>query len=175
MEDSFGIDVLLESWSKPTETEGTSVNRPEARPPANAVAPGGEEAGPSFMLGQGKADGPLPGEASSAFSVDVSQDDIWAAVDAEEKKQWKALISSKEVERHNGRREARIKEICLRAKEIAQAKGWNPECCEGVELAAKFIAEDVEDIPEQWQFHFLANLIRDLNNPNSETWKRIKL
>lgn len=38
-----GIDVLLESWSKPTETEGTSVNRPEARPPANAVAPGGEE------------------------------------------------------------------------------------------------------------------------------------
>ncbi|KAL3505652.1 hypothetical protein ACH5RR_031034 [Cinchona calisaya] len=51
MEDSFGIDVLLESWSKSTEggsTEtGTSVNQPEASPPANAVAPRGDEAGPS--------------------------------------------------------------------------------------------------------------------------------
>lgn len=47
--DSFAIDVLLESWPKTTETEtGTSVNQPEAGlgPPANPVAPPGEEAGP---------------------------------------------------------------------------------------------------------------------------------
>lgn len=40
--------MLLESWSKTTETEGTSVNQPEAEgvPPANAVPSPGEEAGP---------------------------------------------------------------------------------------------------------------------------------
>ena len=43
---SFAIDVLLESWPKTTKTEtGTSVNQPEAGlgPPANPVAPPGEE------------------------------------------------------------------------------------------------------------------------------------
>ena len=47
-EDSFGIDVLLESWSKSTEG-GTSVNQPESGrvPPATPVAPRGDEAGPS--------------------------------------------------------------------------------------------------------------------------------
>jgi hypothetical protein len=48
-DDAFAIDVLLESWSKTTETEeGTSVNKPEAGlvPPANPVASPGEEAGP---------------------------------------------------------------------------------------------------------------------------------
>ncbi|CDP17408.1 unnamed protein product [Coffea canephora] len=73
-----------------------------------------EAAGPSFMLGQGKADGPLPGEASSAFSVDVSQDEIWDTVEAEEQKQWKALISSREymeVERHFALCERKISAI----------------------------------------------------------------
>ena len=48
-EDSFGIRVLLESWSKTTETEGTSVNQSEAGPvpPGNPVASPGEEAGPA--------------------------------------------------------------------------------------------------------------------------------
>lgn len=48
-EDSFEMRVLLESWSKTTETEGTSVNQPEAGPvpPGNPVASPGEEAGPA--------------------------------------------------------------------------------------------------------------------------------
>lgn len=62
----------------------------------------------------------------------------------------------------------------LRAKEIAQEKGFNPERCEAVEDAAKHIAEDVEDFPEKQQLGFLAKLMRDLNNPNSEAWKRIE-
>ncbi|KAK6767844.1 hypothetical protein RDI58_032235 [Solanum bulbocastanum] len=49
-EDHFGIDVLLESWEKSTET-GTSVDQPEPEPghvpPAIQVAPRGNEAGPS--------------------------------------------------------------------------------------------------------------------------------
>lgn len=45
-EDSFAIRVLLEPFSD-TEMEGTSVNQPEARLSANAVASSGEEAGPS--------------------------------------------------------------------------------------------------------------------------------
>lgn len=48
-EDSLGLRILLESWSKPTTTEGPSVNQPEAgsAPPANPIASSGEEAGPS--------------------------------------------------------------------------------------------------------------------------------
>lgn len=45
-EDSFAIWVLLEPFSD-TEMEGTSVNQPEARLSANAVASSGEEAGPA--------------------------------------------------------------------------------------------------------------------------------
>ncbi|WMV30367.1 hypothetical protein MTR67_023752 [Solanum verrucosum] len=49
-EDHFGIDVLLESWEKSTET-GTSVDQPEPEPghvpPAIQVAPRGNEASPS--------------------------------------------------------------------------------------------------------------------------------
>ncbi|KAI5666712.1 hypothetical protein M9H77_16565 [Catharanthus roseus] len=44
--DSFAIRVLLEPFSD-TEMEGTSVNQPEARLSANAVASSGEEAGPA--------------------------------------------------------------------------------------------------------------------------------
>lgn len=52
-DDSFGINVLLERWPTATEREsaetGTSVNQPESGrvPPANQVAPRGDEAGPS--------------------------------------------------------------------------------------------------------------------------------
>lgn len=48
-EDSVGLRILLESSSKTTTTEGTSVNQPEAGsvPPANPIASSGEEAGPS--------------------------------------------------------------------------------------------------------------------------------
>ncbi|RWR94993.1 hypothetical protein CKAN_02431400 [Cinnamomum micranthum f. kanehirae] len=35
-EDSFGIRVLLESWSKTTKTEGTSVNQPEGAGPSSS-------------------------------------------------------------------------------------------------------------------------------------------
>lgn len=59
VEDSFGIDVLMESWptttsSKSAET-GTSVNQPESGrvPPATHVAPRGDEAGPSNQPPQG--------------------------------------------------------------------------------------------------------------------------
>lgn len=71
--------------------------------------------------------------------------------------------------------EQRKQSIGQRAKEIAQERGWNPIRSSDVEDAAKYIAEDVEDIPEQWLLNFLARLRGDLENPNSEMWKRIKL
>ena len=121
----------------------------------------------------------LPPTSLSPFLVEEgSQNDPFDVLSAEEKQKDQELRNSKEwreTERHLLKIENKKKEIGQRAKEIAQAKGWNPECCEGVELAAEFIAEDVEDIPEQWQLNFLANLMRDLKNPNSESWKRIKL
>ena len=42
-----------------------------------------------------------------------------------------------------------------------------------MEDAAKYIADDVEDLPEKRQRGFLAKLMHDLNNPNSEAWQRI--
>jgi hypothetical protein len=51
-EDSFAIRVLLEPFSD-TEMEGTSVNQPEARLSANAVASSGEEAGPANQTPRG--------------------------------------------------------------------------------------------------------------------------
>jgi hypothetical protein len=66
------------------------------------------------------------------------------------------------------------KSIGQRAKEIAQERGLTPGRCEAVEDAANYIAEDVEDLAENQQVSFLVNLMRDLNNPNSESWERIE-
>ena len=108
---------------------------------------------------------------------EVQQDTIWDAVDAEERRKEAELRNSKEwkeSERHLLKVENVKKAIGQRAKEIAQERGLTPGRCEAVEDAAKYIAEDVEEVPEKQQVHFLVNLMRDLNNPNSEPWERIE-
>lgn len=108
---------------------------------------------------------------------EVKQDTIWDAVEAEERRKEEELRNSKEwkeSERHLLKVENLKKSIGQRAKEIAQERGLTPGRCEAVEDAAKYIAEDVEEIHEKKQLHFLVNLMRDLNNPNSEPWERIE-
>ena len=108
---------------------------------------------------------------------EVQQDTIWDAVDAEERRKEAELRNSKEwkeSERHLLKVENVKKAIGQRAKEIAQERGLTPGRCEAVEDAAKYIAEDVEEVPEKQQVHFLVKLMRDLNNPNSEPWERIE-
>ncbi|KAI5382353.1 Cytochrome c oxidase subunit 3 (mitochondrion) [Lathyrus oleraceus] len=97
--------------------------------------------------------------------------------DAEERRKEEELRNSKEwkeSERHLLKVENIKKSIGQRAKEIAQERGLTPGRCEAVEDAANYIAEDVEDLAENQQVSFLVNLMRDLNNPNSESWERIE-
>ena len=108
---------------------------------------------------------------------EVNQDELWNALETEELRKEKELMDSrewKESESHLLKVENLKKSLGQRAKEIAQERGLNPGRCEAVEDAAKHIAEDAEDLPEKQQLRFLVNLMRDLNNPNSELWERIE-
>ena len=77
------------------------------------------------------------------------------------------------VERHNNRRDARIEEIGQRAKEIAQERGFNPDKCDAVEIAAKYVARDALELEEKKQLPSLTRLKKSLENLNSQAWHRI--
>ena len=113
---------------------------------------------------------PPIGQGVEDPNYEVPQDEVWEAVEASEERKLRNSKEWKETERHLLKIEEGKKAIGQRAKEIAQGKGFNPGRCEAVEDAAKYIAEDV---PEKQQLGFLAKLMRDLNNPNSEAWERI--
>jgi len=134
-----------------------------------------------FMDNAGPSSGTSsnPGNPSVPIVVEVVDEDeneVWKAVEAEEDKEKKLMLSKewKESERHLLKVEDLKKTIGQRAKEIAEQRGLNPGRCEAVEDAAKHMAEDVEDLPTKKQVRFLVNLMRDLNNPNSELWERIE-
>jgi len=73
-----------------------------------------------------------------------------------------------EAERHLNKLDERIKAIRQRAKQIAQERGFSPGGCD----AADYVSGEVEDLAEERQLHFLAR--RQLDNFNSQTWRRIK-
>ena len=136
-----------------------------------------EEAGPSSGASSSKPGNPVVPPIDQGVHGEVSQDEVWDAVDAEERRKEEELRNSKEwkeSERHLLKVENIKKSIGQRAKEIAQERGLTPGRCEAVEDAANYIAEDVEDLAENQQVSFLVNLMRDLNNPNSESWERIE-
>ncbi|KAL5078977.1 hypothetical protein RYX36_007398 [Vicia faba] len=113
----------------------------------------------------------------SGLHDEVKQDEVWDAVDADERRKEEELRNSKEwkeSERHLLKVENIKKSIGQRAKEISQERGLTPGRCEAVEDAANYIAEDVEDLEENQQVRFLVSLMRDLNNPNSKSWERIE-
>lgn len=94
----------------------------------------------------------------------------------EESRRERELRASKEykaVERHNDRRDTRIKEIRQRAKEIAQERGFNPDKCDAVEDAADYVASHAEELAEGEQLRYLTRLKHSLENLNSHTWGRI--
>lgn len=131
-----------------------------------------DEAGPSSGTCSNPGNPGVP-----PVDPEVNQDDIWEAVEAEEARKEKELMLSKEwqqVDRHRLKIEDFKKSLGQRAKEIAQEQGSNPGRCEAVEDAAIFFAEDVEDLPDNKQLRFLKNFMRELDNPRSELWGRIK-
>ena len=136
-----------------------------------------EEAGPSSGASSSNPGNPVVPPIDQGVQSEVNQDAIWEEVDAEERRKEEELRNSKEwkeSEQHLLKIEDMKKSIGQRAKEIAQERGLSSERCEAVEDAAKYIAEDVEDIAERQQLRFLRSLMRDLNNPNSESWERIE-
>ncbi|KAL3713849.1 hypothetical protein ACJRO7_036378 [Eucalyptus globulus] len=77
----------------------------------------------------------------------------------EESRRERELRASKEykaVERHNDRRDTRIKEIRQRAKEIAQERGFHPDKCDAVEDAADYVASHAEELAEGEQLRYLT-------------------
>lgn len=134
-----------------------------------------EEAGPSSGASSSNPGNPVVPPIDQGVHDEVSQDEVWDAVDAEaeERRKEQELRNSKEwkeSERHLLKVENGMKSIGQRAKE----RGLNPGRWEAVEDAAKHIAEDVADLPEEQQLRFLGHLMRDLNNPNSKSWERIE-
>ena len=96
--------------------------------------------------------------------------------ESEESKRELELRASKEykaVERHNERRDTRIKEIRQRAKEIAQDWGLSPDKCDAVEDAANFVALQAEELDENKQLPFLWRARKNLEKRNSQTWREI--
>jgi hypothetical protein len=119
---------------------------------------------------------PPLGQSVEDQNYEVTQEEVWKAVEASEASEERELRNSlewKETECHIQKVEGMQTEIGRRAKEIARGKGFNPGRCEAAEDAAIYIAEDVEDIPEKEQIGFLVKFMRSLNNLNSETWERI--
>ncbi|GER45629.1 glycerol-3-phosphate acyltransferase 1 [Striga asiatica] len=100
---------------------------------------------------------PPQGQGVEDQNYEVSQDEVWNAVDEEERRKYQELRNSKEWqerERHILKIEDGKKAIGQRAKEIAQGRGFTPARCDAVEDAAKYVVDD-------------------LNNPKSEAWERI--
>jgi predicted metal-binding protein len=108
-----------------------------------------EEAGPSSGASSSNPGNPVVPPIDQGLHGEVKQDEVWDAVDAEERRKEEELRNSeewKESERHLLKVENMKKSIGQRAKEIAKERGLTPGRCEAVEDAANYTAEDVEDL-----------------------------
>jgi len=132
------------------------------------VAAASHEAGPS-------SSNAVNHNVPDIFQQEVPLDAVWDAVHEEKREELELRNSKewKEAAEHIQKLEYKKHFLAQRAREIAHARGFDPRSCEDVENAARYVAESVKDVPKRQQLCFLTNLIRNLNNPKSKTWKDI--
>ncbi|GLT44485.1 hypothetical protein SLE2022_349490 [Rubroshorea leprosula] len=113
---------------------------------------------------------PTPNNSTLFLTADSHEAGPSASEERREELELRNSKEWRESEEHIQKVESKKKLMAQRAKEIARERGYNPLRCEAVEDAARDVAERVEDIPEKQQLGFLANLIRNLNDPSTDTW-----